>query len=60
MTVADGPGYTELMDEPHRSLAPEKTYAIVVGLAGRDGWRAPESGPSAAAPEVAADRDRPP
>jgi hypothetical protein len=29
VTTADGPGYTELMDEPHRSLAPEKTFAIV-------------------------------
>ena len=29
VTVADGPGYTELMDEPHRSLAPEETFALV-------------------------------
>jgi dienelactone hydrolase len=29
VTVADGPGYTELMDEPHRSLAPEATFAVV-------------------------------
>jgi hypothetical protein len=29
VTVAEGPGYTELMDEPHRSLAPEATFAIV-------------------------------
>jgi dienelactone hydrolase len=29
VAVADGPGYTELMDEPHRSLAPEATFAIV-------------------------------
>jgi hypothetical protein len=29
VTVADGPGYTELMDEPHRSLAPVATFAIV-------------------------------
>lgn len=29
VAAADGPGYTELMDEPHRSLAPEETFAIV-------------------------------
>jgi hypothetical protein len=34
VTVADGPGYTELMDEPHRSLAPEKTFAIVADWLG--------------------------
>jgi hypothetical protein len=28
-TAAEGPGYTELMDEPHRSLAPEETFAVV-------------------------------
>ncbi|WP_445149017.1 alpha/beta fold hydrolase [Baekduia sp. Peel2402] len=29
VTAAEGPGYTELMDEPHRSLAPEETFAVV-------------------------------
>ncbi len=53
VTVADGPGYTELMDEPHRSLAPEQTFAIV------SDWLAVTHDPEAAgakpaAPEVAA------
>ena len=57
VTVADGPGYTELMDEPHRSLAPEQTFAIVVGLAGGDPRHrgsATASGAERAAPEVTA------
>ncbi|HWH93009.1 MAG TPA: hypothetical protein VNT03_04035 [Baekduia sp.] len=29
VAVADGPGYTELMDEPHRALAPVATIAVV-------------------------------
>jgi dienelactone hydrolase len=29
VTVADGPGYTELMDEPHRSRPPQATIATV-------------------------------
>jgi hypothetical protein len=54
VTVADGPGYTELMDEPHRSLAPEQTFAIVSEwLAATDGAQ-PEGGAERAAPEVTA------
>jgi hypothetical protein len=51
VTVADGPGYTELMDEPHRSLAPEQTFAIVSDWLAATGGVLPEGG---AAPEVTA------
>jgi dienelactone hydrolase len=46
VAVADGPGYTELMDEPHRSLAPEATFAIVSAWLG-------ETAPIAEAPRLA-------
>jgi hypothetical protein len=57
VTVADGSGYTELMDEPHRSLAPEATFAVVSGwlAATRDAAAAdaaPDAPPSA--PQVSA------
>jgi hypothetical protein len=44
VTVAEGPGYTALMDEPHRSLAPAATIATVArwlrATAGTPGARA--------------------
>ncbi len=54
VTVADGPGYTELMDEPHRSLAPERTFAIVSEWLAATGGALPEGGTERAAPEVTA------
>jgi alpha-beta hydrolase superfamily lysophospholipase len=54
VTVADGPGYTELMDEPHRSLAPEQSFAIVSEwLAATDGTL-PAGSADRAVPEVTA------
>jgi hypothetical protein len=53
VTVGEGPGYTELMDEPHRSLAPEATFAVVSEwlAATRD---AEPAGTDAVAPQVTA------
>ncbi|MCW2982462.1 MAG: hypothetical protein JWR63_32, partial [Conexibacter sp.] len=51
VTTADGPGYTELMDEPHRSLAPEATFALVADwLAAREDAGDGASATASAAP----------
>jgi hypothetical protein len=54
VTVADGLGYTELVDEPHRSLAPERTFAIVSEWLAATGGALSEGGAERAAPEVIA------
>ncbi len=53
VTVAEGPGYTALMDEPHRSLAPVATIATVASWL-RDTGGAPGARPDTPAATVTA------
>jgi hypothetical protein len=47
VAAADGPGYTELMDEPHRSQPPTATFAVVAE------WLARTAGGEHSAPAAA-------
>jgi hypothetical protein len=53
VTVADGPGYTALMDEPHRSLPPVATIATVASWL-RATAGAPGARPDTPAPQITA------